>query len=139
MLDPRLESTFRSLRIVYAVVPVVAGVDKFTGLLANWAGYLSPFVRSLLPVSPQTFMYPVGVIEIAAGLLVLIKPRIGAWVVAAWLLAIALNLIVGGFLDIAVRDIAMAFGAGALARLAEARAPAREPATPITREARSQA
>ena len=137
MLNPKLESTFRALYVVYGVVPIVAGVDKFTNLLTHWVGYLSPFARSLLPVEPQTFMYAVGVIEVAAGLLVLIKPRIGAWVVAAWLVAIALNLLVGGFLDIAVRDITMAVGAGTLARLAEVRAPAREPArAPVAGEAR---
>lgn len=140
MLDPKLESPFRALHVVYAVVPIVAGVDKFTNLLANWVGYLSPFTRSLLPVAPETFMHLVGIVEIAAGLVVLAKPRIGAWVVTAWLCAIAGNLIVGGYFDIAVRDLAMAFGAGTLARLAEVRAPAREPRqAPVTHEARAHA
>jgi uncharacterized membrane protein YphA (DoxX/SURF4 family) len=126
MLNPKLESAYNALKIVYVAVPIVAGVDKFTELLTNWVGYLSPIARSLLPVSPETFMRAVGVIEIAAGLLVLVKPRIGAWVVAAWLVAIALNLLVGGYLDIAVRDITMAVGAGTLARLAAVREPAEE-------------
>lgn len=134
MLTPKLEQTFRALYIVYGVVPIVAGIDKFTGILANWAGYLSPLARSLLPFSSTTFMYLVGIVEIGAGLLVFIKPRIGAWVVAVWLLAIALNLILGGFFDIAVRDIAMAFGAGTMGRLAEARVPARQPLTTTVRE-----
>jgi uncharacterized membrane protein YphA (DoxX/SURF4 family) len=140
MLDPKLESSYRALRAVYVVVPIVAGIDKFTNLLANWVGYLSPAFRSLLPVAPETFMHAVGVIEIVAGLIVLAKPRVGAWVVAAWLCAIALDLIVGGAFDIAVRDLAMAFGAGTLARLAEVAAPAREPRSiPVAREARAHA
>lgn len=140
MLNPKLENAFRALRIVYVAVPMVAGVDKFTNLLTDWVGYLSPFARSMLPVAPETFMYAVGVIELSAGLLVLVKPRIGAWVVAGWLVAIALNLLIGGYLDIAVRDITMAVGAGTLARLAECRAPTRERATaPVAREARAHA
>jgi uncharacterized membrane protein YphA (DoxX/SURF4 family) len=140
MLNPKLESSYRALKVVYVVVPIVAGIDKFTELLTNWVAYLSPLARSVLPVSPATFMHTVGVIEIAAGLLVLAKPRIGAWVVAAWLVAIALNLLVGGYLDIAVRDVTMAVGAGTLARLAAVREPAEERArAPIGREARAHA
>ena len=95
--------------------------------------YLSPWAASLLPVSPQTFMGVVGIIEIAVGVMVLTRwTRLGAWIAAAWLVLIAVNLVTMGLFDIAVRDLAMAVGASTLARLAELRqdAPAtvREPA-----------
>jgi hypothetical protein len=75
----------------------------------------------MLPVSPTTFMHAVGIIEIVAGILVFALPRVGAWVVTAWLLCIATNLAVGGFFDIAIRDVGLAVGAGVLGRLALAR------------------
>ena len=115
------EQSFRALWLLYGIVPIVAGADKFVGLLANWEGYIAPAMRDMLPVSPTTFMYAVGVIEIVAGILVLALPRVGAWVVSAWLLSIALNLVIGGFFDIAIRDIGLAVGAGVLGRLAAAR------------------
>jgi len=106
------------MRYTYGLVPIVAGADKFTNLLTNWEQYLNPQIVKMLPVSASTFMSIVGVIEIIAGLLVLIRPRIGAWVVMAWLIAIALQLIVGqNYYDVAVRDLVMAVGAFSLARL----------------------
>ena len=120
--QPRaVEQSFKALWLLYGIVPIVAGADKFVGLLANWEGYIAPAMRDMLPVAPTTFMYAVGVIEIAAGILVLALPRVGAWVVTAWLLSIALNLALGGFFDIAVRDVGLAVGAGVLGRLAAAR------------------
>jgi hypothetical protein len=118
-MNDRVDSTAQILRFTYGLVPIVAGADKFTNLLVDWQGYLSPTAAELLPVAPQTFMYAVGVIEIVAGLLVLFAPRIGGYLVSAWLLAIAGNLVMGGFYDIAVRDVVMAIGAFCLARLAE--------------------
>jgi uncharacterized membrane protein YphA (DoxX/SURF4 family) len=110
------------LKIVFGVVPIVAGLDKFVGLLADWEGYLSPLARSLLPVSPALFMKVVGVIEIVAGLIVLSKQtRVGAYIVSAWLVAIALQLLTGKHFDIAVRDLVMAVSAFGLAKLTEAR------------------
>lgn len=108
-----------TLRIIFSVVPIVAGVDKFTHLLANWTEYLNPLVLRIVPLSDHGFMRLVGVVEIVAGVLVLVKPRAGAIVVTAWLLAIALQLILWGrYLDIAVRDIVMALGGAlTLARL----------------------
>lgn len=112
-----------TLRLTYGLVPIVAGLDKFTNLLTDWTQYLSPMVKDLLPVAPATFMMIVGVIEIAAGALVLSKlTRIGAYVVSAWLVGIALNLLTAGHYDVAVRDVAMALGAFSLAKLEEARA-----------------
>ena len=106
------------LKYTYGLVPIVAGLDKFTYLLTNWENYLSPSITGMLPFSAATFMYIVGVIEILAGVLVFMRPRIGGFVVMAWLVAIALVLIVGGqSFDVAVRDLVMAVGAFCLAKL----------------------
>lgn len=102
------------LRLTFGLVPIVAGADKFTDLLVNWDQYLAPQVANILPFAPHTFMLIVGVIEIVAGLLVLIKPRVGSIIVCLWLLGIALNLIMAGYYDIAVRDIVMSIGAYSL-------------------------
>jgi uncharacterized membrane protein YphA (DoxX/SURF4 family) len=128
MWDDRVESTWKTLRAVFVAVPIAAGVDKFLHLLADWEVYLSPLARDLVPMSPLAFMRVVGIVEIAAGVLVLFAPRIGAYVVAAWLASIAVNLVtIGGFLDVAVRDVVMAISAFCLARLSEARARVRSP------------
>jgi uncharacterized membrane protein HdeD (DUF308 family) len=119
-LDSRVLNQIHALlTYLFAIVPVVAGADKFTNLLTHWENYLSPFVLRLLPFSAPTFMHIVGVIEIVAGILVFARPRLGGLVVTAWLLAIALQLILGGqFFDVAVRDIVMALaGSLTLARL----------------------
>lgn len=117
-----LESLYRPLWLTYGLVPLLAGLDKFLNLLTDWPKYLSPMVENLLPMSPQAFMYAVGVIEIAVGLMVLTRwTRLGAWIAAAWLVLIAVNLVTLGMFDIAVRDLAMAVGAYTLARLAEMR------------------
>ncbi len=106
------------LRITFGIVPIVAGLDKFTNLLANWESYLNPQIASLLPVSPNVFMGAVGVIEMAAGVVVLARPRLGAWIVTGWLTAIALSLLASGhYLDVAVRDLVMAVGAYTLSQL----------------------
>jgi uncharacterized membrane protein YphA (DoxX/SURF4 family) len=106
------------LKYTYGLVPIVAGLDKFTNLLTNWTGYLGENVVAMLPFSPSVFMSIVGIIEIIAGALVLAKPAIGAWIVSAWLVLIALSLIIGGhYFDVAVRDIVMAIGAFSLAKL----------------------
>ena len=117
--SPSLESLYRPLWLTYGLVPLLAGLDKFFNLLTDWPKYLAPWAANLLPVSAQTFMHVVGIIEIAVGLLVLTRwTRIGAWIAAAWLALIAVNLITMGLFDIAVRDLAMAVGASTLARLA---------------------
>lgn len=113
---------YQPLRWTYGLIPLLAGLDKFFNLLADWSTYVSPTLEALLPVAPTTFLYVVGVIEVAVGLMILTRwVRLGAWLATGWLVAIALNLILGGYLDIAVRDLAMAVGAYTLARLAEAR------------------
>ena len=127
MLANQLHKPYWILRVGYGAVPIVAGLDKFTNLLTDWKQYLSPWVQSVVPAS--AFMQAVGVIEIAAGLLVLSKlTRIGAYVVTLWLVGIALNLLTTGqFLDVAVRDLVLAGGAFTLAKLEEARASAVAP------------
>jgi DoxX len=120
--SPNLESLYRPLWLTYGLVPFLAGLDKFFNLLTDWPKYLAPWMANLLPISAQSFMYAVGIIEIAVGLLVLTRwTRLGAWIAAAWLALIALNLITMGLFDIAVRDLAMSVGAYTLARLAELR------------------
>ena len=106
------------LKLTFTIVPVVAGLDKFTNILTSWEGYLNPTLVGMLPFSGSTFMAIVGVIEIAAGILVFLRPRIGAQIVAAWLVLISLNLLLGGtYLDVAVRDLVMAVSALSLAKL----------------------
>jgi uncharacterized membrane protein YphA (DoxX/SURF4 family) len=119
---PSLEALYRPLWLTYGLVPLLAGLDKFFNLLTDWPKYLSPAIAGLLPVSAQTFMHAVGIIEVVVGLLVLTRwTRLGAWIAAAWLVLIAVNLVTMGLFDIAVRDLAMAVGAFTLARLAELR------------------
>lgn len=102
----------------FAAVPIIAGLDKFASVLTVWDKYLAPAMGMLLPFSARTFMMLVGVVEIAAGLLTAIKPRVGAYVVALWLLCIIGNLLLrGGYLDIALRDFGLCVGALALGRL----------------------
>ena len=102
----------------FTLLPILAGLDKFFHLLVNWDMYLAPLATSVLPVSAHTFMLIVGVIEIAAGLLVFFRPQFGAYVVALWLWGIILNLLlIPGFYDIALRDFGLSLGALALARL----------------------
>jgi uncharacterized membrane protein YphA (DoxX/SURF4 family) len=114
-----VHTTHATLRYLFSIVPIVAGADKFTNFLAQWDTYLNPLALQVVPVSASTFMHLVGVIEIIAGVLVFLRPRIGGFVVMAWLLAIAAQLLVWGrFLDIAVRDIVLALsGPLVLARL----------------------
>jgi uncharacterized membrane protein YphA (DoxX/SURF4 family) len=121
--ESRLASPYWALRTTFVLVPLLAGMDKFTNLLTNWPSYLSHSFARLIPLAPSTFMHLVGVVEIVAAVLVLWKTttRIGAYVVGAWLVCIAINLLSAGMFDVAVRDLAMAVGAYALARLEEVR------------------
>lgn len=115
----KVHSVYTLLKFTYGLVPIVAGLDKFTNLLTDWDKYLNPSIAQMLPFSPHTFMMIVGVIEIVAGLIVLARPAIGAYIVMAWLICIALQLIIGkGYYDVAVRDLVMAIGAFSLAQLA---------------------
>jgi uncharacterized membrane protein YphA (DoxX/SURF4 family) len=121
-MQKQLTVSWLLLKLVFGLVPIVAGLDKFTNLLVDWTQYASPLV-GVLPISAGSLMMIVGVIEIAAGILVLSRyTRVGAYVVSAWLVAIALNLVTTGkYFDVAVRDLVMAAGAFVLAKLTEAR------------------
>lgn len=126
--DPA-EQALLLLRTVFTVAPIAFGLDKFVNLLTDWPGYLAPFVDRLVPGTAQQAMYAVGVIEIVAGLLVAVRPKHGAVVVAAWLAGIIVNLLIlGDFYDVALRDFGLLVGALALWRLT-GRGPA-DPARP---------
>jgi uncharacterized membrane protein YphA (DoxX/SURF4 family) len=109
---------FFLLRTVFTVAPILFGLDKFTNILTDWTGYLAPVATSVVPVTPQTFMYIVGVVEIVAGIMVAVRPRFGSLLVAVWLLGIIVNLLVlGAYYDVALRDFGLLVGALALNRL----------------------
>ena len=118
------------LRIVFTVAPILFGLDKFAGVLTDdWTRYLSSEFNSLIPGSAADAMHMVGVVEIAAGLVVAAVPRFGGYLVAAWLGGIILNLLlVGGYGDIALRDFGLLLGALTLTRLASAHAQSRRSA-----------
>lgn len=116
----KVKRTQLILKVTFGIVPIVAGLDKFTSLLADWTAYLPQFLVAMLPVSPEVFLYAVGIIEIVAGIIVLTKTEIGAYIVSAWLALIALTLILAGHYDIAVRDAVMAVSAFSLAQLTRA-------------------
>lgn len=121
-MDHRLDLPWTALRYGIGATAVLAGLDKFFNLLADWGAYVSPVAVQLLPVSVPTFMGVVGVIECAVGITILAgRTRLGAYVASAWLVGVAANLALGGFYDVAVRDIVMAISAFTLARLAEVR------------------
>lgn len=112
---------FLMLWALFSVAPVLFGLDKFTQWMTNWDGYLAPWINDIVPGTAQQAMYAVGVIEIVAGLVVLVKPRYGAFLVAGWLGGIIINLLTySGYYDIALRDFGLLLGALALARLAAA-------------------
>jgi uncharacterized membrane protein YphA (DoxX/SURF4 family) len=124
MTDPKLNRSWWVLRIGLGIVPIVAGLDKFSNLLTNWEMYLNPMVPRLLHISPATFMHFVGVVEIIVGVAVLTRyTRYAAYVLMAWMWCIALSLIAQlASLDVAVRDVLISLGAFALAQLSEVRA-----------------
>ena len=110
---------FLMLRVAFAVAPIAFGLDKFFNVLVDWPIYLAPWINDIAPGSGQDFMYVVGGVEILAGVLVAIKPRYGAPVVAAWLAGIIVTLLtVPGFYDVALRDFGLLLGALTLTRLA---------------------
>ena len=114
-----VRQTFWLLRAAFTVAPIVFGLDKFTNVLVDWSIYLAPWADDILPGSASEFMYFVGVVEIAAGLLVVFKPSIGGLVVAAWLGGIIVNMLTfSGYYDIALRDFGLLLGALSLSRLA---------------------
>ena len=116
--DARYQA-FALLRIAFTVAPIAFGLDKFANVLVDWPIYLAPWINDIAPGSGQDFMYFVGVTEVLAGVIVALKPRYGAYVVAAWLAGIVINLLTAsGYYDIALRDFGLMLAALTLARLA---------------------
>ena len=124
------------LRATFTVAPILFGLDKFFNWTVDWPQYLAPWINDIIPGSAQDFMYVVGAIEIAAGLIVLIAPRIGGFLVAAWLGGIVINLLTNNppeYYDIALRDFGLFLAALSLGRLALSfgRSLRRRPATEV--------
>ena len=116
--DPRYQA-FALMRVAFTVAPIAFGLDKFFNVMVHWPNYLAPWINDIAPGTGQQFMYFVGVTEILAGVVVALKPRYGAYVVAAWLGGIIINLLTySGYYDIALRDFGLMLGALTLARLA---------------------
>jgi uncharacterized membrane protein YphA (DoxX/SURF4 family) len=116
--DPRYQA-FALLRLAFTAAPIAFGLDKFFNVLVDWPQYLAPWINDIAPGSGQDFMYLVGAIEILAGIIVALKPRYGAYVVAGWLGGIVVNLLTySGYYDIALRDFGLMLGALTLGRLA---------------------
>jgi hypothetical protein len=116
--DPAYQA-FLLLRTVFSVAPILFGLDKFANVLVPWPGYLAQWIDDLVPGTAQQAMYVVGVIEVVAGIVVAVAPRLGGWLVAAWLAGIIVNLLTyPGFFDIALRDFGLLVAAVALIRLA---------------------
>lgn len=119
-MDKPAYQAFQILRFGFTVAPIVAGLDKFFHLLVNWDQYLPSFVNKLVGGHGHELMMVVGVIEIVAGVGVFLKPKIFAYVVAAWLFLIILNLLmIPGYYDVALRDLGLLLGAVALGRLSQ--------------------
>jgi hypothetical protein len=120
--DPAFQA-FALLRTVFTVAPILFGLDKFFNLLTDWTTYLAPWINDLVPGDAATAMQIVGVVEVAAGILVAVAPRIGAYVVALWLAGIIVDLLtLHDYYDVALRDFGLLVAALALGRLAQARA-----------------
>ena len=122
-IETRLDSARLALKYGIGLAAFLAGLDKFFNLLANWEGYVGPLAKAVLPVGPTTFMYAVGVIEMAVGLAILTRwTALASYVAMVWLVLIAANLVTTGmYFDVAVRDVEMAIAAYTLARLTEAK------------------
>lgn len=116
----RIQFSWSLLRYSYGAVILLAGLDKIfaTDLIVNWAKYISPFVAGLLPISIPAFLVIMGIIEVVVAIMLLTKwPRLSGYIVIAWLLLISVNLLIGGFVDVAIRDILLAIGAYVLTEL----------------------
>jgi hypothetical protein len=121
-MNSRLQYPVRALQLALGLTATLAGLDKFFNILAHWPAYISPLASRVLPVSSSTFLGAVGIVEIAVGVAILwAAPRIGAYAASAWLLLVAVNLVLARFFDIAVRDVVMSLAAFTLARALEVR------------------
>jgi uncharacterized membrane protein YphA (DoxX/SURF4 family) len=127
-MDSRLAHVTLALRVALGLMAALAGLDKFFNLLADWEAYIAPLAVQLSPVSPTSLMGAVGLVEMGVGLTILaVSPRLGAYVASAWLCLVAINLVMGGHFDVAVRDLVLAVSAFALASLSEVREEASAP------------
>jgi len=116
--DPAYQA-FTLLRVGFTAAPILFGLDKFANVMVNWSQYLAPWINDIVPGSADDAMYVVGAIEVVAGLVVALRPRYGAYLVAAWLAGIIINLLTySGYYDIALRDFGLMLGALTLGRLA---------------------
>ena len=121
-MDARLENPTQTLRIAVGLMATLAGLDKFFNILADWGSYVSPAAAQLLPFSTDLLMRIVGLVEMAVGIGILTAlPVLGAYVASAWLLLVAVNLVIAGHLDVAVRDVVLSIAAFTLARLTQVR------------------
>jgi hypothetical protein len=120
-IDNPAYQAFLALRIGFVAAPILFGLDKLTNLLTDWTTYLAPAVDRLVPGSATSAMLAVGVVEVVAGLVVAFRPKVGGYLVAAWLAGIIGNLLLlGDHYDVALRDFGLLLAALALARLATA-------------------
>jgi uncharacterized membrane protein YphA (DoxX/SURF4 family) len=129
LIETAAHQAFWLLRVAFTVAPILFGLDKFFNWTVHWPDYLAGWVNDIIPGSGQDWMYVVGGIEIAAGLLVAVAPRIGAFVVAGWLAGIVINLLTKNppqYYDIALRDFGLMLAALTFGRLALAVVPARK-------------
>jgi hypothetical protein len=116
--DPAYQA-FTLLRVGFTAAPILFGLDKFANVMVDWSQYLAPWINDIVPGSADDAMYIVGAIEVVAGLVVALRPRFGAYLVAAWLAGIIINLLTySGYYDIALRDFGLMLGALTLGRLA---------------------
>lgn len=121
-MDVRLHTPARAMRLAIGLMATLAGIDKFFNILVDWSSYISPVAVQLLPFSTDVLMGIVGIVEFAVGISILTAlPVIGSYVASAWLLLVAVNLTLGGYLDVAVRDVVLSIGAFTLARLLQVR------------------
>lgn len=111
---------FKILQVAFVIAPIIAGLDKFFNLLTHWSQYLAPLASKLVAGHDGAFMMVVGVVEIVAGIGVLFKPRVFAYIVSLWLLAIIINLLLSGrYFDIALRDVGLMLAAFSLGKLSQ--------------------
>jgi hypothetical protein len=136
-LGDQAHQAYLLLRAGFVVAPILFGLDKFTGILTDWTSYLAPSIDRLVPGSTHSTMLAVGIIEIVAGLVVAVRPKVGGYLVAAWLAGIIVNLLLlGDHYDIALRDVGLLLAALALARLATGFRPTRKTAQADDRQGR---
>jgi hypothetical protein len=117
--DPGYQA-FRVLQAAFVVAPIVAGLDKFFNFLANWSQYLSPMASRLLQSHERLYMGIAGVVEIAAGIGMIFKPKLFSYIISIWLLLIIVNLLqTGHYYDVALRDVGLMLAAFATGRLSQ--------------------